>query len=265
MEDGTIEIETQEKFFLEKKIIALRLEDMKAEHIIENYELKKWHGDENEKIIHIDIFFKYKENTLEVGSLIYLDYANKNTKKTRLALYKGSPKDLEFKIFILSSIAERKKGYDREEKLFDVIKELKKEYFVVDGFSYNISSVTKTNEFFDNKLKIDFFVRISVVFGNLFFQKHSFEIPIQCKSSVRGQKYHKEKYPEIPSIAVLDKNNNFEIKEKISQLIKNWLILKSTMMIEKVFLLSKTKNAQDGCILGNIKKLRLSALEKIHQ
>ena len=108
------------------------------------------------------------------------------------------------------------------------------------------------------------FIRINVLFGNLFFQRHLFDIPIQCKSSVSGQKKHKEKHQDIPSIVVSENFYDMEIRNKIIQLTGGWLLYKASLIIEKVFLLEK-ENAQKRAFEKNNKKLMVFVLEKIHQ
>src|SRR3989344_6880728 len=125
MEEKIVEIE--ERFSLEKKIIILRLEDMITDKIIESFELKKWHGDPSQKVMHIDIFFKYQDSLLETGSLINFDYKNKNLLINRLDLYNSNPKAKEFKNFILDSINKKIKGQQNEERLFKIASSMKKE------------------------------------------------------------------------------------------------------------------------------------------
>ena len=265
METEAVEVESI-RFSSEEDILKIRMAKMKKSKIIENFECRIWKdGDIVCKgVVYLRILFKYKNTVLETSALVNLDYRTRAVQNDKISVYNANVRSPQLRNFVLTVIANSRKGFAHEVSLLGVLKDMIGEKVSCDGLQYIILKAAKANRFYDNVMKIDFFVQVGVMFGNFSFQQYVFDVPLQCKSSTVGQAMHKTKNPGIPSVVVYDRLPS-GIKDVLKDIINHWLMLKSAEMLEKSFLLTGADTAQGRYFQRQNKRIQMIALEKIHQ
>ncbi len=123
----------------------------------------------------------------------------------------------DIKSFVDNSKQKRIKGYEVEKRALQIIIEEKRNDF-------SIESVSHASEYEDKVLKIDLVVKVNYYTFDRLNQKMTLNVPIQLKSSAKGQMIHKKQHPDIPSIVFYEKMTVENFIRLVKKIIQNYKI-----------------------------------------
>jgi hypothetical protein len=170
----------------------------------------------DQKMIQVAIWFKHANKEIDVRFWIGTQKDNSGNKKKVKDFYltNNFPEQV-FRTLVLKKIKQRIKGADAEIRGLKILRRMKA------NRRYGVIDIYTESQYADNVQKMDLVFVVQRTTKSFFKedQIQRYVLGVNVKSSKAFQNMHKDKYPDTPSIEIMDDISDYEIEKKFATII----------------------------------------------